>query len=234
MTQRIIELPNSGQTRIQTALEQAVEDIRSAGPCLGAGIMLVTDGISRLSQNPLTHEKLHTFLLGDVFEKVETPGTVSTLREWSATFRRIWKNRFPEILAPTLADCRAAALELERVLLESKEGDCRSEAARLHRAIENMKYLLREYKRSLAKGTPAPQELRGLEQQLVEAEQLAARMTETTPSGSETGPRPSGRAPGGNSHVETSPGDVLADGVGLWEHLRRLVAAILHRLGVRG
>ncbi len=44
IVRKVIDLPNAGQTRIQTALEQAVADIRSEGLCLGAGIVLVMIG----------------------------------------------------------------------------------------------------------------------------------------------------------------------------------------------
>ena len=38
IVRRVIDIPNAGQTRIQQALEQAIHDVRNAGPCLRADV----------------------------------------------------------------------------------------------------------------------------------------------------------------------------------------------------
>lgn len=229
IAERIVRLPNSGQTRIQTALEQAVQDIRTAGPCLGAGIMLITDGISRLSQSPLTHEKLHTFLLGDLFEKEGAAGTVSTLKQWSATFRRIWTNRFAEILAPTLDDCRAAADALQAILDEANEHGAPGIGRKLRRASENVKFLLRQFKRSLGKAGP-PTELASLEKQLSKAEAAAAMMP-AEPTSAPAPDQASARAASAEMAWSGGASGNRADGrLGLWALIRRIAAWLLRRI----
>lgn len=170
MTRTVIGLANAGQTRIQTALEQAVRDIRSEGPCLGASILLITDGISRLGQCPLADETLHTFILGDLFEGRSEAGTIATLKEWSDTFHRIWLARFAEFLAPTWSDCRAAAAVLEKAVEDGGADGPGPELARHERLLENVKFLVREFRRSLDKTSPLPAELPELEKRLANLE----------------------------------------------------------------
>jgi hypothetical protein len=169
LARRIIELPNAGQTRIGAALEQAVLDIRSAGPCRGADIMLITDGISRLLGNPLAEEKLHTFLLGDLFEDHAQGATIAKLKSWSRTFHRIWQNRFAEILAPSLRDCQAAAEVLEAALEHYRSGTPQADPDSLRQLIENVRFLVSEYQRSLDK-TALPAEAQAIQGQLIAAE----------------------------------------------------------------
>ena len=78
IVRRVIDIPNAGQTRIQKALEQAVDDVRNAGPCLRADVMLISDGISRLTENPFRDEHLHTFLVADLMAEDESTGIIRT------------------------------------------------------------------------------------------------------------------------------------------------------------
>ena len=218
IARRITELPNAGQTRIQAALEQAVRDIRNGGACLGACIVLITDGISRLTQNPLGDERLHTFILGDLLEEQGAAGTIGTLRHWSHALHRIWKNRFAEILAPTERDCRAAGLELAIALRDARHDPSGAKAARARRLAENVRYLLQEYDRSLGKGAPIPPEIRALAAQLDDAEQtLGAGADEgpAMPGGQLSGSQPLPARRLGPSFL----GELLPGRTGLWEHL---------------
>jgi hypothetical protein len=172
VTQRIIELPNSGQTRIQTALEQAVRDIRRSGPCLGASILLITDGISRLTSNPFKDEWLHTFVLGDPIDEQSQGGTVATLKNWSRTFHRIWRSHFAKILAPVLDDCQAAGRYLQRIAEDVQVDASQDKIENLRRVFHNVRFLVEQLRRSLGKQTPVSPELRALEQQLGDVEQI--------------------------------------------------------------
>jgi hypothetical protein len=225
IARRIVELPNAGQTRIQTALEQAVRDIRQAGPCRHASIMLITDGISRLSENPLAGEKLHTFLLGDLFDLEAAPGTVRTLKEWSTSFHRVWANRFGEILAPTIHDCRGAAGILESSLDERDGPRPPAAADRLRRILENARSLLRELKQSLGKGGPLPEEVRRIEEQLAEAERLLGH----GPSGArgeEPGPGNRGRAAGSGDVAVSGLENASTAPIGWWRRLLDVAARL--------
>ena len=73
-----------GNTNIQLAIEQAVKDIKAGGNLTGAEILLISDGESKLTRNPLGNIKLHTLFLGDTTYDPKLP-------EWSTTFRRIDK-----------------------------------------------------------------------------------------------------------------------------------------------
>ncbi len=222
MARRIVDLANLGQTRIQTALEQAVADIRGAGPCRGADIMLITDGISRLLTNPLGDEKLHTFIVGDLFEEQAESGTISTLKLWSESFHRIWTNRFAEILAPTWQDCQAAGRFLQKVLEECRADPSRFDPPELDRLLKNVRYLVREFRRLLGKRAPAPPEVRALEGELAAAERRLRRALDQAPAtagqdlpGPQQGPF-SWRWSAGRSS------DGPRESFGLWDYLKRL------------
>lgn len=181
ITQRTIGLPNAGQTRIQAALEQAVADIRQTGPCRRASIMLITDGISRITTKPLDEERLHTFLLGDLLENTKTAGTINTLRAWSTTFHRLWTNRFAEILAPMLADLEAAGWLLRRRLEELGESPTDDQVAELRRLHDNLAALVEEF-RSTLHGASVPPEVHDLENLLGEVKHRVPRVTEKAPA----------------------------------------------------
>ncbi|NUQ65857.1 MAG: VWA domain-containing protein [Pirellulales bacterium] len=228
IAERVLGLPNSGQTRIQAALEQAVADIRQSGPCLRADILLITDGISRLSEKPLGEERLHTFLLGDMREGEGQAGTVATLREWSVSFHRIWTNRFAEILGPTLEDIEAAQEALDRLIDSYHDGPSAAVRSGLDRALENVRCLLREYRRSLGKVSPVPSEAADLEARLREAEQVigampaAASVAEQEASACDS--LQLSLAP-----VSSGPGDMPAHARGLWAWLRRIAVRAWQR-----
>jgi hypothetical protein len=167
IVERIVTVPNAGQTWIQDALECAVADIRGEGPCRRADIMLITDGISRLTRRPMISERLHTFLLGDLREGEETAGAVSLLKAWSDSFHRVWKHRFAVVLAPRRDDLRA----VEAVLRQAMQcGDRSCDAAtRLRRVLANAQALALEFKRRLDEVDAPPEDLLLLEQSVAEA-----------------------------------------------------------------
>ena len=168
IARRVLRLPNSGQTRIQTALEKAVADVREAGPCLRADILLISDGISRLSKKPLGEERLHTFILGDLLESEAQAGTIATLKDWSTTFQRIWSHRFADILVPTAADLETAADAMDRFVESCRNDSTGGRASDLNRVLENVRSLLREFRRGLER-TPLPPALTDLEERLCAA-----------------------------------------------------------------
>ncbi|NLS90569.1 MAG: VWA domain-containing protein [Planctomycetaceae bacterium] len=221
IVRRVIDISNGGQTRIQQALEQAVLDVRKAGPCLRADVMLISDGISRLTGNPFRGEHLHTFLVGDLMAEDESTGIIRTLRDWSRTFRRVWKSRFQEILAPTIADVQAA----NRQLLAQAKAATDEDAARLHQMIENVKHLAAELKRAAGKKAPVPPELQAIERE------LAANEKQLPPP--PASPMPADAVQNSNSRVamesSLTSGTALApagQSLGLWKLLRHFVARV--------
>jgi hypothetical protein len=224
----VISLPNAGQTRLQTALERAAADLRGAGPCRGADIMLITDGISRLAANPLARERLHTFILGDLFEDKEISATIDTLRQWSRTFRRIWTNRFAEVLAPEEADCLAAGRELEAWLRQAHADPKAAHAGRLRRLVENVRFLVRQFKLSRGKGAPLPSAWQSLERALDEADQWLAQTDQTAAGPGEVRAAARGRGPASPRPAVGSSPMLGENGAGLWQWLRGLAGRILH------
>jgi hypothetical protein len=224
----VISLPNAGQTRLQTALERAAADLRGAGPCRGADIMLITDGISRLSDNPLADERLHTFILGDLFEDKDISATIDTLRQWSRTFRRIWTNRFAEVLAPDEADCLAAGRELETWLRQAQADPKAGHAGRLRRLLENVRFLVRQFKASRGKAAPLPGPWQSLERALDEADQWLAQADRTTAGPTEV--RTAVRGRGLASPRPTTNGRPMLGENGaaaLWQWLRGLARCVV-------
>ena len=222
IVRRVIEIPNAGQTRIQKALEQAVHDVRNAGPCLRADVMLISDGISRLTENPFRSEHLHTFLVADLMAEDESTGIIRTLRDWSKTFRRVWKSRFKDILKPTIADLRAANAHLLAMADWTDASD--EEAARLHQMLENVKYLASELKKAAGKKAPVPPEIQTIEHELAAMEKqlppppAAPSRTNSTQAATQ-----------GSMESSLTSGTAAApagEPIGIWKWIRRLGSGI--------
>lgn len=223
IVRRIISLPHAGQTRIQAALEQAVRDIRSGGAFQRADILLITDGMSRLTQNPLADESLHTFLVGDLLEARESAGPVNTLKAWSRTFRRIWKGAFSEILVPTLEDCLTATESLQTLARDLPQDDSPCSAATFDRMLANIRSLLADMKRSLGKSAAVPDELQGMEKQLQETEQILAQVRAKQSGSAGSQSATSGRKPMSSSTGERGTGGFDLVRINPWDYLKRLV-----------
>jgi len=215
LVRRIIDLPHAGQTKIQSALERAVADIREGGPFQRADILLISDGMSRLAERPLAEERLHTFLVGDLPELRDSAGPVATLRSWSQTFRRILQQGFAEILKPTLQDALAASALLETLLADPFPGAAPGEA--LDRVLANVQALLADLKRALGRKASLPPELHRIERQVHEARDMVAAQTRALRAPAAAGPQASGRGGAGRLGLaKTNP----------WEFLKRLLAWI--------
>ncbi len=165
IVRRVIEVANSGQTRIQTAARAGRPRHTQEGPCLRADVMLITDGISRLTENPFREENLHTFLIGDLMAEDKSMEIVHLLREWSRTFRCVWLSRYKDLLRPALGDIQAADRQLQ-ALAERATQATEDEAARLHRMLENVKFLIAQWKQAAGRKAPVPAELRAIEEGL--------------------------------------------------------------------
>lgn len=223
IVRRVIKIPNGGQTRIQQALEQAVRDVRNAGPCLRADVMLISDGISRLTENPFHSEHLHTFLVADLMAEDESTGIIRTLRDWSHTFRRVWKSRFREILAPTIADLQAANAQLRALARHANLSD--EEAIRIHQMLENAKYLTGELKKAAGKKAPVPPEVQAIERELAATEkQLPPRSAASSEAG-----MTQAVASQGTMESSLTSGTAMApagESLGLWKFVRRLAGSL--------
>ena len=191
-------------------------------------IALVTDGISRLTQNPLHDEELHTFVLGDLSDEERAGGTVAVLKQWSDTFRRIWKTWFGQLLAPRWDDCQAAAALLAQRLRDRSPAG--SDAATLRRLLKNVRHLLQEHKRSLDREAPAPPNAQALEEVLNEAEQALSQ------DGDAATAQPDGQRPvsGARRRVfrlsAAAPSGEADSGMSFWAFLAHWVVQLCRRL----
>ncbi len=223
IVRRVIDIANAGQTRIQQALEQAVRDVRDAGPCLRADVMLISDGISRLTANPFHGEHLHTFLVSDLMAEDESTGIIRTLRDWSRSFRRVWKSRFKEILAPTITDLQAANTQFRALADQDDVTD--EDAARLHQMLENIKYLAKELKRAAGKKAPVPEEVQAIERDLPAIEKQLPPPP-TTPSQADSAQVAAAK---GSMESSITSGTAMApagESLGLWKLIRRVAAGL--------
>ncbi|RMG40239.1 MAG: VWA domain-containing protein [Candidatus Dadabacteria bacterium] len=104
IARRIISSRPWGGTDIRMAIVDAVRDIQGGGEYSRADILLITDGLSYLDGNPLGDIKLHTFIIGDVFDglSIESRKSVEsalrTLKRWSKTFKHIKASENSELL----------------------------------------------------------------------------------------------------------------------------------------
>jgi len=213
LVRRIIDLPHAGQTKIQAALQQAVDDIRQGGKFLRADILLITDGMSRLADRPLGEERLHTFLVGDLPELRDSAGPVAILRSWSRTFRRILQQGFAEILKPSMQDAVAASTLLETLLADPFPGAMPSGS--LERVMANVQALLTDLKRSLGKKSPLPPELQRIERQLQDARPVVAQAQARALA-----------AAGAHSAGNRGTGSLGLAKLNPWEFLKRLIQRI--------
>ncbi len=109
LVKQVLNLKNDGLTILQGALESAVNDLKERSTVKRIDIMLITDGLSFLSKNPLGETVLHTFLVGDGCAKSEDNqiGVYEKLDDWSATLKAIANKEFDDIACPREADIRA-------------------------------------------------------------------------------------------------------------------------------
>ena len=185
--------------------------------------MLISDGISRLTENPFRDEHLHTFLVADLMAEDESTGIIRTLRDWSRTFRRVWKSRFKEILAPTIADLQAANTQLRALADRAEVSD--EETIRLHQMLENVKYLASEFKKAAGKKAPIPPEVQAIERELAAAE---SQLPPPPPAPSQAASSQAA-TPRGSMETSLTSGTAMApagESLGLWKLIRRLAAGI--------
>jgi len=167
LARRIISIPNGGQTRIQGALEHAVRDVRGSGPCRRADIMLITDGISRLTRKPHCGEILHTFILGDLADATEEEtATIAKLRDWSDSFERLSQRRFAKLLAPKREDVQAGIRTLQEALNRHRADPNAVTPRTLKRLHEHADYLLKQWQRPIGRYHSAPDDTSAFEQEL--------------------------------------------------------------------
>ena len=149
------------------------------------------------------------------------PASSARLRDWSRTFRRVWKSRFKEILTPTIADLQAANTQLRALADRANTSD--EEAARLHQMLENVKYLASEIKKAAGKKAPVPEEVEVVERELAATEKQLPPPP-AVPSQTDSAQA----AMQGSLESSLTSGTAMApagESVGLWKWVKRLVSS---------
>lgn len=205
---RIISLENAGGTGIQPALERAAAEIRAGGRFACADIMLITDGVSRLGENPLESERLHSFVLG-ADQWCDGPvehETITRLKEWSTTWHRMRAEGFRELVLPEVDDL-AELLQVYGSLTPESLADLAPEQrAEVAAALANALYLEEQFRTNRGDGGTGFPTLR---------QRLKALQRQVAQAGAGAGPasgRASGRAPAGSPAAATDGGDGAAPG----------------------
>lgn len=151
IVEKIISQPASGQTDIQHALQQCAEDIAQSKSVFPPEILIITDGASRLTENPLNGARLHTFIVEprrtsfDPRNIDEYSRSTIALMNWSSSSTRFEAKFLPHVLRPSPSD-----LESFRTQLDSLEEDLKTIYSQgmfkvIQQRVLNIKYLLEQY-----------------------------------------------------------------------------------------
>lgn len=111
----IFDLQNASSTNIQRALDSVSTILQSKKELRHCELLLVTDGLSRLSQRPPSEIRLHSVLVGDIAlrthwkqrEELDLVQQVKTLQEWSNSFVRLDVEELRDALTVTAKDLEA-------------------------------------------------------------------------------------------------------------------------------
>lgn len=120
-------------------------------------IALITDGITRLTKNPLSGAHLHTFLLGekpeefDKFTAAQYADSKKLLREWSAFFYTIEPGALREAIAPHAHDVLSLIPAAERAIDELESVVSRKYTAQLLRRLKIVHTLIQEMEKVYGK-----------------------------------------------------------------------------------
>ncbi len=146
----ILTHDHSGMTGLQSTLEELVPRLQERAERVD--IVLITDGLTRLTKNPLNGVHLHTFLLGDQsldrekgnLEQVKD--AEEKLFQWSDYFFEL----SPGLMAEACVPLRQDVLLMEHVL-ENFEADVRGAATaafvrQVHQRALNLRTLVRAYR----------------------------------------------------------------------------------------
>lgn len=110
LAKKIIKLQFIGRkTDIQAAIAKAAEDIQAGGKFKRADILLLTDGFSELSSNPLGKIRLHTILMAiPIDDRIkgakEARQWHAKLKSWSTSWQELRPEKFGAMGAPLAQD----------------------------------------------------------------------------------------------------------------------------------
>jgi hypothetical protein len=137
LARELMGFENIGTTKLQEALEFTATDLDTWPKSRRIDVMLVTDGLSTLRDNPMGSHVLHTFLIGDTCVKAEdnSVGVHEKLESWSTTMHSIRNWQFDEIVCPKEADLEA----FERLLVAYLE---RSQGIRDNQELSEVAHLI--------------------------------------------------------------------------------------------
>ncbi len=115
ITNNIIGLKNDGTTNIQRALSSASDRVLQTPDLKHCDLLLITDGLSKLTERPSEKVRLHSVLIGDIRKRthwknkvdLELDEQVEKLKEWSTSSIRIEQKGLRGALKLTEQDLKA-------------------------------------------------------------------------------------------------------------------------------
>jgi hypothetical protein len=153
---------HEGMTQLQGALKLLSQTISSRQSRVD--IALVTDGISRLSENPLGSAHLHTFLLGARPEEFEAytahqyQESLITLDRWSDFMFRLEPSSMGRASVPRREDVLDAARLLRGIEEEVATAASAEKIRRVQARLGNLKKLIGRYREEESPRDPAIEE----------------------------------------------------------------------------
>lgn len=170
----VLEHPCSGMTYLQGALRLLSGIVKRQSTRID--IALVTDGISRLHENPLEGTHLHTFLLGvrpEEFDKVmvtQYSEASETLASWSDFFLRFPAEVMSRAAVPTLEDVLDAGQTLYGIEDEVATAASIEKIKRLRNRVQNVRLMAERFRNANSVSVPAIEDL------LVQLKELTERV----------------------------------------------------------
>lgn len=141
---RVLTVPNSGSTNIQGTLAKIAAE---ALPSQRTDLLLITDGLSTLSTNPLGSAHLHTVRIivseGEWNDRLqqELEGNMKILRQWSDTLIEMDLKAIMREIRPNLDDVLPFGHQLEGFGARLEEVVCERQFQTLVREVDNLEML---------------------------------------------------------------------------------------------
>ncbi len=142
-----LQHPHQGMTNLQDALAEVARRLQQTQG--RSDVVLVTDGITRLTENPLKGAHLHTFLVGekgdeaDRITREQFEASRKTLQDWSDLYARIDGQALEDLLAPRTADLLDLKSVLDSVPAELDSARTPQKAARIAQRVANIGAMFR-------------------------------------------------------------------------------------------
>lgn len=140
---------NSGMTSLQNSLGELCKSQLGAGGRVD--IVLITDGLTRLTEDPTHSSHLHTYLLGerpeqfDRFSDKQYEASLHALEDWSDHFFFIGPDHIAEAVVPRLRDVFDVGRGLASVERELRTASSAAKIDRIKNRLRNIEFFASLY-----------------------------------------------------------------------------------------